>query len=74
MTVIYSHTEGEKPHGKQSIRRIQTMMKKAKTYLASIQAAATERELTGIELMFTERQNDEYPYQELASQADFDRF
>lgn len=28
------------------------MMKKAKTYLASIQAAATERELTGIELMF----------------------
>ena len=24
--------------------------------------------------MFTERQNDEYPYQELASQADFDRF
>lgn len=25
-------------------------------------------------LMFTERQNDEYPYQELASQADFDRF
>ena len=26
------------------------MMKKAKTYLASIQAAATERELTGIEL------------------------
>ena len=23
--------------------------------------------------MFTERQNDEYPYQELASQADFDR-
>lgn len=28
------------------------MMKKAKTYLASIQAAATERELIGIELMF----------------------
>ena len=24
--------------------------------------------------MFTERQNDEYPYQELASQSDFDRF
>ena len=24
--------------------------------------------------MFTERQNDQYPYQELASQADFDRF
>ena len=24
--------------------------------------------------IFTERQNDEYPYQELASQADFDRF
>ena len=24
--------------------------------------------------MFTERQNDEYPYRELASQADFDRF
>lgn len=24
--------------------------------------------------MFTERQNDKYPYQELASQADFDRF
>ena len=24
--------------------------------------------------MFTERQNDEYPSQELASQADFDRF
>ena len=28
------------------------MMKKAKTYLASIQAAATERELTGIEIKF----------------------
>lgn len=28
------------------------MMKKAKTYLASIQAAATERELTGIEITF----------------------
>ena len=24
--------------------------------------------------MFTERQNDDYPYKELASQADFDRF
>ena len=24
--------------------------------------------------MFTERQNDEYPYKELASQEDFDRF
>ena len=24
--------------------------------------------------MFTERQNDEYPYRELASQADFDKF
>lgn len=24
--------------------------------------------------MFTERQNDEYPYKELASQADFDKF
>lgn len=24
--------------------------------------------------MFTKRKNDEYPYQELASQADFDRF
>ena len=28
------------------------MMKKAKTYLASIQAATTERELTGIEIKF----------------------
>ena len=28
------------------------MMKKAKTYLASIQAAATERELTSIEIAF----------------------
>lgn len=28
------------------------MMKKTKTYLTRIQAAATERELTGIELMF----------------------
>ena len=28
------------------------MMKKAKTYLTSIQAAATERELTGIEIAF----------------------
>lgn len=28
------------------------MMKKAKTYLTSIQAAATERELTGIEIKF----------------------
>ena len=28
------------------------MMNKAKTYLASIQAAATERELTGIEIRF----------------------
>ncbi len=28
------------------------MMMKAKTYLASIQAAATERELTGIEIKF----------------------
>lgn len=25
-------------------------------------------------LMFTERQNDDYPYKELASQEDFDRF
>ena len=24
--------------------------------------------------MFTERQNDDYPYKELASQSDFDRF
>ena len=24
--------------------------------------------------MFTERQNDDYPYKELASQEDFDRF
>lgn len=24
--------------------------------------------------MFTERQNDEYPYKELASKADFDKF
>ena len=24
--------------------------------------------------IFTERQNDDYPYKELASQADFDRF
>ena len=24
--------------------------------------------------MFTERKNDEYPYKELASQADFDKF
>ncbi|WP_368190286.1 hypothetical protein [Blautia sp. 1033sp1_1033st1_G9_1033SCRN_220408] len=24
--------------------------------------------------MFTERQNDDYPYKELASQADFDKF
>ena len=24
--------------------------------------------------MFTERMNDEYPYRELASQADFDQF
>lgn len=28
----------------------------------------------GFNDIFTERQNDEYPYQELASQADFDRF
>lgn len=28
------------------------MMKKAKTYLASIQTATTERELTGIEIKF----------------------
>lgn len=28
------------------------MMKKAKTYLTRIQAAATERELTGIEIAF----------------------
>lgn len=24
--------------------------------------------------MFTERQNDDYPYKELASQSDFDKF
>ena len=35
------------------------MMKKAKTYLASIQAAATERELTGIELMFKQDMSDD---------------
>ena len=27
-----------------------------------------------VNVMFTVRQNDVYPYQELASQADFDRF
>lgn len=26
------------------------------------------------QVMFTERQNDDYPYKELASQEDFDRF
>ena len=37
----------------------------------------TELDLLTIGLindMFTERQNDEYPYKELASQEDFDRF
>ena len=42
---IQSHRRGEAP-------RKTKQSKKAKTYLASIQAAATERELTGIELMF----------------------
>lgn len=31
-------------------------------------------ELAGYADMFTERMNDEYPYRELASQADFDQF
>ena len=37
----------------------------------------TELDLLTIGLindMFTERQNDDYPYKELASQADFDKF
>ena len=37
----------------------------------------TELDLLTIGLindMFTERQNDDYPYKELASQSDFDKF
>lgn len=47
--LIYCPSDGniQTPKGKTNTRRIQTMMKNAKTYLTRIQAAATERELTG---------------------------
>lgn len=52
--LIYCPSDGniQTPKGKTNTRRIQTMMKNAKTYLTRIQAAATERELTGIEIAF----------------------
>ncbi len=42
----------EKPYGKQSTRRIQTMTNNAKTYLKNIQEADTEKKLIGIEIAF----------------------
>lgn len=47
----------EKPHGNKNTRRIHTMMKNAKTYLLRIQEAATERDLTGIEIAFKQDMN-----------------
>lgn len=51
--LIYCPSDGniQTPKGKKHTEDT-NMMKNAKTYLTRIQAAATERELTGIEIKF----------------------
>ena len=42
--------------------------------LRCVQLGISIADLDLLNDMFKERQNDEYPYKELASQEDFDRF
>lgn len=65
--------------GKKKLRKSERVMTTPLFMLRCVQLGISIADLDLLTIglvndMFTERQNDEYPYQELASQADFDRF